>query len=174
MEITEQQFRTQLSEARNIETVKLKEWSDRLKQLLPVYVIEYLFHRKSGVVVDMLQIDENVGFVYDPATLKQGVDMLVKIAEGQTLKGAEDARLQGMYANFADPVTRMTYLRAFLDQMDVYATIGELVVKDLRVVEASTQDEEMKEILQNRIRNIELRTQTQRRELQERYGRQPH
>ena len=96
MEITEQQFRTQLSEARNIETVKLKEWSDRLKQLLPVYVIEYLFHRKSGVVVDMLQIDENVGFVYDPATLKQGVDMLVKIAEGQTLKGAEDARLQGM------------------------------------------------------------------------------
>ena len=85
MEITEQQFRTQLSEARNIETVKLKEWSDRLKQLLPVYVIEYLFHRKSGVVVDMLQIDENVGFVYDPATLKQGVDMLVKIAEGQTL-----------------------------------------------------------------------------------------
>ena len=58
--------------------------------------------------------------------------------------------------------------------MDVYATIGELVVKDLRVVEASTQDEEMKEILQNRIRNIELRTQTQRRELQERYGRQPH
>lgn len=174
MEINEQQFRTQLSEARNIETVKLKEWSDRLKQLLPVYVIEYLFHRKSGVVVDMLQIDENVGFVYDPATLKQGVDMLVKIAEGQTLKGAEDARLQGMYANFADPVTRMTYLRAFLDQMDVYATIGELVVKDLRVVEASTQDEEMKEILQNRIRNIEFRTQTQRRELQERYGRQPH
>ena len=58
--------------------------------------------------------------------------------------------------------------------MDVYATIGELVVKDLRVVEASTQDEEMKEILQNRIRNIEFRTQTQRRELQERYGRQPH
>ena len=36
MEITEQQFRTQLSEARNIESVKLKEWSDKLKQLLPV------------------------------------------------------------------------------------------------------------------------------------------
>jgi hypothetical protein len=173
MEFNEKQFRNQLGEARNIETIKLQEWSNRLRQVLPVYVIEYLFHKKSGVVAEMLKIDENIGFVYDPATLKQGIDMLVKIAEGQTLKGAEDTRLQGMYANFADPVTRVTYLKTSADQMDVYATIGDVVVKDLKVVAAQTTDEEMLEILQNRIRNVEARTQTQRRELQTRYGRQP-
>ena len=173
MEFNEQQFRAQLGVARNIETIKLKEWSDKLRQLLPVYVVEYLFHRKSGVVADMLKVDENVGFVYDPETLKQGIDVLVRIAEGQTVKGAEDARLQGMYANFADPATRVFYLKTFVDQMDVYATIGDLVVKDLKTVEAMTQDEEMKEILQNRIRNVEARTETQRRELQTRFGRQP-
>lgn len=173
MEFNEKQFRSQLNEARNIENIKLQEWSRRVKSLLPVYVVEYLFHKKTGIVADMLKVDENVGFVYDPATLKEGIEVVVKIAEGQTVKGADDARLQGMYANFADPVTRVLYLRSIVDQMDVYATIGDVVVKDLKIVAEQTTDEEMLEILQNRIRNVEARTQTQRRDLQVRYGRQP-
>ena len=173
MTITEQDFLRQLNEARNIEGYKLREWENKTKQLLPVYVAEYLFHRKTGVVSGMLQIDEEHGFIYDPTILKQGIDMLLRIAEGQQNKGADSGRFAATYSNFADPQTRVFYFRQIIDQLDIYPSIGQSVIKDMRKVAETSQDEEFLELLENRIRNIEVREKMQRKELEEKWGRQP-
>ena len=173
MATTEQEFLRQLNEARNIENSKLREWEDRTKKLLPVYVAEYLFHRKTGIVSEMLQIDEEHGFLYDPTILKQGIEVLLKIAEGQKNKGAEYGRFSSMYLNMADPYTRILYFRRIIDQLDIYPSIGQNVIKDMRKFAETCQDEEFLELLEGRIRNIEAREKMQRKELEEKFGRQP-
>lgn len=173
MENQEREFLKQVSEARTIETVKLKEWENKARQLIPVYAAEYLFYRKTGIVAQMLQVDPERGFIYDPTTLKQGVDILLKIAEGQQNRGADEGRLATMYTNFADAETRIGYFISIIDQLDIYPSIGQSVIKDLKKVAENTQDEDVLEVISNRIKNIESREKMQRRALEEKWGRQP-
>ena len=173
MENQEKDFLRQVSEARTIETVKLKEWENKAKQFIPVYASEYLFYRKTGIVAQMLQVDPERGFIYDPTILKQGVDILLKIAEGQQSRGADENRLATMFTNFADAETRIGYFISIIDQLDIYPSIGQSVIKDLKKVAENTQDEEVLEVISNRIKNIESRAKMQRKALEERFGRQP-
>lgn len=162
----------QVTDAKVIETTKLKEWEKRAKQVIPAYAAEYLFYHKTGVVSQMLQFDKDGGFVYDPATLKEGIDVLLKIAESQQSRGLNACRLATMYTNFADAETRIGYFMSIIDQLDIYPSIGQSVIKDLKMVAENINDVEILEVIENRIRNIEAREKIQLKALEEKWGRQ--
>lgn len=156
----ERNFQMQCFEAEKILKNKLKIWFDKAKQFAPVYICEYLFHR-TGLVTEMLQIDPNYGFVFDPKTLGNGIDNLFGVVEAA--KKGNFQRAKNLYKRFETPEIRVTYLRQFVDQFDIYSAIGEEVIADLEEFAKTCTDPEFHEVLDARKRNIRGRAQNEKK-----------
>lgn len=167
MEVKQQDIFKQMQDARVIQDVYLKEWAARVRRLRPEYVSDFLFYKNIGEVPQMLMAQDDDGFVYDPKTLKDGVEMLIKILESQEVYKNDDPKIKVMYTRFGTPEIRIKYLRSIIDKMDIYASIGDFVIADLVEVAKTTKDEEFLEFLQNRINNIKQRAEREKKELQE-------
>ena len=124
----EKDFTKQCYAAQNILKNKLKIWYQKLKQYVPVYVCDYMFYR-DGEVAEMLQIDPNYGFIFDPKTLEDGIETVFSILEA-TEKGNID-RAKGLYLRFGTPEIRVLYIRKFIDKLSIYHAIGNEVIADL-------------------------------------------
>ena len=171
MEVNEREILRLVSEINNIKATKLSEWFVKTKKHLPVYVAEYLFMKNTGIVSQMLTAESEDGLMYDPAVLRQGIDMLMSILESQNL-GHDTARLKAMYTNFADTSTRVGYLKPIIDQLDIYPTIGDEFVLDIEGLKQIAQSAEEIEFYDNYIRNIQGRKEMQTAELNEKLAKQ--
>ena len=171
MEIEEKKFLRLINEIENIKSKKLDEWLAKAKKYLPSYVAEYLFMKKLGVVSQMIYAENETGLVYDPIVLRQGIDILMNIMESQNL-GHDNARLKAMYTNFADASTRVGYLKPIVDQLDIYPTLKDEIISDVKKVMAEAQSAEEIEFFETYIKNIEAREKIQSKELAEKLARQ--
>ena len=150
-----QDFRTQYDVAQYILKVKSKEWLERSKKHVPQYIAEYLFYPKTSILADMLKIDPETGFKYDPLTLQNGIELLLKMTETKNNFSTNQSRIQAMYAGFADAQTRLDYLRLFAERLELYPFIGKQVIDDLNEVAKTSTDSEFMELLAGRIRVAE-------------------
>ena len=171
MEVNEREILRLISEINNIKSTKLSEWLVKTKKHLPFYVAEFLFMKNTGIVFHMLTEEVSGGLMYDPMILRQGIDMLMNILDGQNC-GHDTTRLKAMYSNFKDAETRITYLKPVIDQLDIYPTIGDEIVGDAEHLKQIAQSEEEIEFLENYIRNIQVRKEMQRAELNEKLSKQ--
>ena len=171
MELNEREILRILNEIHHIRSSKLSEWFNKAKKHLPLYVAEYLFRQKTGVVDNMLTVETEEGLLYDPVVLRQGVDMLMSVLECQS-HGSDSSRGKVLYLNFADPQTRVGYLKPIIDQLDIFPSISKEFIADLEQMKNFTTDPEELEILENYQRNVQLRTKIQEQELQEKRARQ--
>ena len=171
MKVNEREILRLISELENIKNKKLSEWLTKAKNHLPGYVAEYLYMKKTGVVSQMIFAETEEGLVYDPTILRQGIDMLMTILEGQNY-GHDTSRLKMMYSNFADGVTRISYLKSIIDQLDIYPTIGDELIKDIIKLKEDAQTTEELEFLENYQRNIQARKPIQEAERKERLAKQ--
>lgn len=144
----------QFNAAQYIQKVKQKEWLNKAKLHTPQYVAEYLFYPKTSRLADMLKLDPENGFKYDPEITLAGIDLLMKILDNKNSKAVNQARLQQMYMGFADAQTRVEYLRIFAEYLELYPIIGEQMINDLREVAKTTDDPDFLETLEPRIRGI--------------------
>lgn len=165
----EKDFIKQVYSAERIKNLKLKEWYTKFKEYVPEYVTDYLFHKK-GKVSEMIEIDEEVGFVFDPATLEAGIDMLVRVIDATN--HGDFSRAQAIYQKFENFIIRVDYLRQIIEQLDVYRSIGELVIADLEKYAQENASAEIAEIVESQKRNIRARAKTEQKESQNR-SRQP-
>ena len=171
MEVNEREILRLVSEINNIKSAKLSEWFVKTRKHLPAYVAEFLFMKNTGIVGQMLTAETEDGLMYDPMILRQGIDILMNILEGQNC-GHDNARLKAMYSNFQDCSTRFAYLKPIIDQLDIYPTIGDEIIRDAQFVRGLTQNPEEAEFLNNYIKNVQARTETQKEELKERLAKQ--
>ena len=111
MESIEEKLNRQLTYAQTITTKKQKEWLDEAKKSVPTYAAEYLFYPKTSVLSEMLRVDPEKGFKYDPEVLMAGIDMVVQIMKANAFPTTKRERLSRMYTGFADAETRIEYLR---------------------------------------------------------------
>lgn len=155
MEDIEKKFNRQLSFAQTIKQSKQKEWLDEAKKFVPTYAAEYLFYPKTSVLSEMLTIDPDKGFKYDPEVLMAGVDTIVQIMKANSFPTTSKERLCRMYNSFADAETRIEYLRTFVEYLDLYPVIGEEVIVDLKQVARTSTDSEFLDCVEPRIRVIE-------------------
>lgn len=171
MEVNEREILRLVSEINNIKATKLSEWLVKTRKHLPAYVAEFLFMKNTGIVGQMLTAETEEGLMYDPTILRQGIDMLMAILESQNL-GHDTARLKAMYTNFADAGTRVYYLKHVIDQLDIYPTIGDEVIGDVKILKNTTQSAEEIEIYDNYIRSVQCRKEIQTAELNEKLAKQ--
>ena len=166
MEVNEREIIRLVNEIHNIRALKLSEWFNKTKKHLPLYVAEYLFLKKTGIVDKMLTTETEEGLLYDPMVLRQGIDMLMAVLENQNC-GSDLSRGRVVYLNFADPQTRVGYLKSIIDQLDIFPSISKEFVSDLEQMKNYTENPEEVEILDNYIRNVQARTPMQEKDLQE-------
>ena len=159
MENIERNFNRQLTFAQMIANSKQKEWYMEAKKHIPAYSAEYLFYPKTSVLADMLKVDPQKGFRYDPEVLMAGIDILIQITKTKAFPNTSRERLSRMYTSFADAETRVEYLRRFVEYLDLYPVIGEDVITDLKQVARISTDPEFLECLEPRIRVIENQLQ---------------
>ncbi len=171
MEINEREILRLINEINNIKSTKLSEWLMKTKKYLPSYVAEYLFMKKMGIVSQMINAESEEGLMYDPTILRQGIDMLMRIMEGQNF-GHDSDRLKAMYTNFFNPEIRVGYLRPIVDQIDIYPTIGDEIVCDVERLKESAKTEEEIEFFDNYIRSVKSRKEMQATDLKEKLARQ--
>ncbi len=155
MENIEKKFNRQLSFAHTIRQSKQKEWLAEAKKYVPTYAAEYLFYPKTSVLSEMLSIDPDKGFKYDPEVLMAGIDTVVQIMKANSFPTTNRERLCRLYNSFADAETRIEYLRKFIEYLDLYPVIGEEVIVDLKQVARTSTDSEFLECVEPRIRVIE-------------------
>ena len=155
MELTEEEFQKQLNAANYITRVKQKEWLEKAKKHIPVYSAEYLFYKNSSRLAEMMKVDPEKGFVYDPVVLCDGIEILMNILNTKDAKTTNISRLQALYANFATPEVRVHYLRIFAEYLELYPIIGKQMIKDLEEVGKTSTDPEFLELLDGRIRSVQ-------------------
>ena len=154
MENIEKDFNRQLTFAQTIANTKQKEWLNESKKFVPSYAAEYLFYPKTSVLSEMLRVDPEKGFKYDPEVLMAGVEIVVQIMKANAFPTTKRERLSRMYTSFADAETRVEYLRRFVEYLDLYPVIGEDVITDLKQVAKTSTDPEFLECLEPRINAI--------------------
>ena len=155
MEDIEKKFSRQLTFAHTIKQSKQKEWLTEAKKYVPAYAAEYLFYPKTSVLSEMLELDPDKGFKFDPEVLMAGVENIIQIMKANSFSTTSHERLCKMYNSFADAETRIEYLRKFVEYLDLYPVIGEEVIVDLKQVARTSTDSEFLECLDARIRVIE-------------------
>lgn len=155
MENVEKNFNRQLSFAQTITKTKQKEWLAEAKKFVPTYSAEYLFYPKTSVLDEMLRVDPEKGFIYDPEVLMAGIETVIQIMKANSFPTTSRERLSRMYLSFADAETRIEYLRRFVEYLDLYPVIGEEVISDLKQVSKNSTDPEFLETLEARIKVIE-------------------
>lgn len=156
----ETDIRKQFYAADRIKKVKLKEWYQKAKPHVISYILDYLFHRQ-GEVAQMVKFDETVGFLYDPVTLEQGVDTLIRVLE--SARNGDDKKAQNIYSAFENPVTRINYLWRIVDSFDMYKAVGEVVCADLDEYAKTVTDPEILDTIDARKRNIKSRAEMERK-----------
>lgn len=171
MEVKDKNILRLLSEIENIKSKKLSEWFIKTKNHLPVYVAEFLFAKNTGILNQMLYEESEDGLLYDPTILRQGIDNLMVILDGQNC-GHDNSRLKALYSNFADSKIRFSYLKPIIDQLDLYPTLADEIISDVKSLIPEAQNPEELEFLQNYIRNVEARRGQQSKELAEKLARQ--
>ncbi|MBR3884965.1 MAG: hypothetical protein IKJ33_00655 [Clostridia bacterium] len=154
MENTNKNFERQILYAQRIEQTKQKEWLGEARKYVPEYAAEYLFYPKTGVLSQMLLVDPEKGFSYDPEVLLSGIETVVQIMKASALPTTNPNRLKHLYSSFADAKTRIEYLRTFIEYLDLYPAVGEEVIADLNEVAKSSSDPEFLEYLEPRIKHI--------------------
>lgn len=164
MEVNEREIIRLVNEIRNIRLFKLGEWYQKTKKYLPIYVADYLFRKKTGIVDEMISEEIPDGLMYDPMILRQGIDMLMVVMENQN-NSCDLTRGKSVYLNFADPEIRVGYLKPIIDQLDIFPSISKEFIADLESVKQVTQDPETVEIFDNYIRNVKARTKMQEEDL---------
>ena len=158
----EKTFQTQCYDAEKILKNKLKIWFDKMKQFAPFYVCEYLFH-KNGAVAQMLRVDPNYGFIYDPATLGEGIENMFAVVEAA--KKGNITRARNLYKRFGTPEIRVDYLRLIYDHCDIYHAIGEDIIADLDEYAKTCTDPEFFEVLEGRKNNIRGRAKIEQKHI---------
>ena len=154
-------IRKQFYVAEKIKKVRLKDWYQKVKPHVLEYVADYLFHRK-GEVAQMVEFNENYGFVYNPEILENGIDMLIRVLE--SARNGDEKKAQSIYSTIANPTTRISYLWRIIDKFDIFHAIGEQVIKDLDEYANETQDPELLDTIDARKRNIRARAEMERKE----------
>ena len=167
MELKAQDYYRQVHDAKIVHDTYLRDWEKRVRLYRPEYIADGLFHRTMGDIAQMLASENDQGFVYDPKILKDGVEMLVKILEAQENYKNNDPKVKVMYTRFGTPELRIKYLRRIADKLDIYSSIGDLVIEDLLEVAKTTTDKEFLEFLPNIIRNIQQRAEMEKKTLEE-------
>lgn len=150
-------FEQQFTQAEIIKSKKQKEWLEIARRHTPNYVAEHLFYPKISVLADMLKVDPEKGFVYNPETLKEGIDILIKILEFKDSRSTTKDKLANMYASFETPKIRIDYLRQYIDYLELYPILGAHMIADLEAIAPTLTDPEEIEINTNRINNIKRR-----------------
>ena len=153
----EKTFDQQRVQADFIKARKQKEWLEACRHYAPNYIAEHLFYPSVSVLTSMLKPDPELGYIYDPETLREGVDLLMKILSFKDSRSTSKEKLASMYASFADPQTRITYLRHFIDYLELYPILGGKVIADLETIKPTLTDPEEIEINQNITNNIKTR-----------------
>ena len=156
----ETQFEKQSYAAYKIVSVKLKEWMKKIEKYVPKYIADFLFS-KNGEIIEMLNMGGEQAFYYDPETLENGVEMVLKLLENIEFKDLK--KVQSLYKNFADSKTRIEYLFNIIDKLDIYSSVEELVVSDLDEYAKKQTDPELLEIIENRKKNIKARAEIERK-----------
>ena len=165
-------FRHQFVVAENIKKRNMKDWNSKAKKYTPTYVADYLF-AKQGKIDEMLMIDENVGFRFDPETVALSAETVLLILDDVSRNHPEKARRH--YSNFGDFQKRLDYLFPLIDNLDVYHAVEKEVVEDLKTkMSALEEGTEEYEICENRIRNIHARADRERKEIESKNLRQPY
>ena len=149
----------QFNAAQDIKKRRLKIWYDKFKKYLPTYVAEYLFY-KNGVISDMVNFDEIQGFVYDPETLAKGIDEVYSMLEAA--RNGNFKKAEANYLRLGEFKRRIDYYWRIIDQLDIYAAIGEIVVSDLKQFAKISDEPEFLEIVENRIRNVQRRAENEK------------
>lgn len=144
----------QFMTAQYIQKIKQKEWLAKAKLHIPQYAAEYLFYQKPSRLYDMIKFSPENGFTYDPETLLEGIEMLMKILDSKNTRITNPKRLQQMYIGFADAQTRVEYLRIFAEYLELYPIIGDQMIADLKEVAKTTDDPDFLETLEPRIKTI--------------------
>ncbi len=154
MDDAQKKLERQFMAAQYIQKVKQKEWLSKAKLHIPQYAAEYLFYQRPSCLYDMLKFSPNHGFIYDPETLLEGIEMLMKILDSKDSKATNPHRLQQQYLSFADAKTRVEYLRTFAEYLELYPIIGNQMIADLNEVAKTTDDPDFHETLEPRIKTI--------------------
>ena len=154
MENIDKNFNRQILYAQKIEKTKQKEWLSEARKFVPEYAAEYLFYPKTGVLSQMLSVDPEKGFNYDPEVLLGGIETVIQIMKANALPITNQNRLAHLYSSFADAKTRIEYLRTFIEYLDLYPVIGEEVIADLNELAKTSNDSEFLECLEPRIKHI--------------------
>lgn len=149
----------QLSCAHTILTTKLKDWYQKFKKYVPVYILDYWFDKK-GEIYRMLNTGTESSFAYDPVTLANGVETLFRILE--LARKGDEKKAQAVYCRLGEMPVRVEYFRTMIDMLDIYSAVGEMVIKDLDDYAAITTDEYFLETLEARKRNITSRIELER------------
>ena len=139
-------FIEQQYHAKKIKDIKSRQWTEIAAQFMPRFTAEYLFYPTSSHLASMLKVDPEQGYIYDPETLENGIDMLMKILTNKLLP---QGRIERMYSSFEDPITRISYLKAFIFQLELCPKLAKCMIDDLTKIEATLSDPEEIEINQN-------------------------
>ena len=144
-------FMTQQRCAQKIKDEKSKEWIKIAQQYIPLGCAESLFHKSGSYLADMLKVDPERGYIYDPETLENGIDMLMIILTRNQTQG----RIERIYSTFEDPITRITYLRFFIYQLELYPKLAKCMLDDFNEVMPAITDPEEIEVAHNIISMLE-------------------
>ena len=140
---TEEQFTKQYTKAWAIMEYKRPQWYAFMKETPEIS--EYagdLFDKRYSFLSNMLTIDPERGFLYDPATLEQGIDVLMQIYKTKTPSTVK--RLESMYRSFATPYIRISYLKSFIFRMNLTQYLARAIHKDaLDVLPTLTDPDEI-------------------------------
>ena len=143
-------FNQQYFTAQKILKNKIPHWKNKFKNYVPEYILDSLFY-KNGTVAQMLEFDSEKGFIYDPKTLEDGIDMLVRIFS--YLELGEPDRARFIYNKFADANTRIFYLYDIIKNLDIYSIIGEDLISDFDEISKEITSETELETIKN-IKNL--------------------
>ena len=147
-------FEQQFYYAQYIKKNKLNKWLNTSKEFIPEYDAELLFHQRVSHVVDMLKIDSNLGFVYDPKTLEEGIDILMRILVSKS--NAPQKRLEIWYESFENAQIRFAYFRRIIRTLGLEPVLARSLLKDLQEIAPTLTDPEEIEINQNLTRQISV------------------
>ncbi len=150
----EKTFEQQYYHAQFVKTNKLPQWLNSSKKLIPEYDAELLFYPRVSHVLSMLKPDPELGFIYDPYTLEEGIEILMRIL--QTKRTAPQKMIEKWYENFENSQIRLSYLRKIIRNLGLEPILARSILKDLKQVAPTLTDPEEIEINQNLTRQISV------------------
>lgn len=151
----EQKFNRQVIAAKYILERDRKEWGQKVTKYLNGYNVDILFKSRNCMVCEMLKVDPEKGFVYDPETLKEGVERVLRILAFNSGTATSQGIKEAQYSNFADAKTRMDYMYPFVFNLDLLPVLGRVIIDDCKELARTTSDPEELEKLRRILRYCE-------------------